>query len=145
MTEGKVAAGMFHRINDFAFARNERQAVGFGLFHLLVIVVAMSLALLTYGLIFGFESFANASERTESFRNFSKAVVWLEMGYIGFLVFQLLSAKNRLNDLRSAIAGVVAVVLTGGALVLGLLVVSGLSILRPRAVNAAGDANEGAE
>lgn len=141
----KMAAGMFHRINDFAFARNERQAVGFGLFHLLIVMVGMALALLTYGMIFGFESFANAAERSESFHNFQKAIVWLEMGYVGYLVFQLLSAKNRLNDVRSAIAGVAAVVLTGGALVLGLLVVSGLSILRPRAVSVAGDVNEGAE
>ncbi|MBM3618690.1 MAG: hypothetical protein FJX23_09165 [Alphaproteobacteria bacterium] len=145
MTEGKVSVGMFHRINDFAFARNERQAVGFGLFHLLVVLLGLSLALVVYGLLFGFESFANATERTESFRNFSNAIVMLEMGYIGYLSYQILAAKNRLSDLRSALAGVVGIVLTGGALVLGLLVVSGLTILRPLPSKTAGDANEGAE
>lgn len=145
MMAEKQVAGMFHRVNDFAFARNEKQAVGFYLFHLLVAVVGLAMAVLVYGLVFGFDNFAAAETKSESLRNFQRAIVWVQMGYVGYLVFHLLSAKNRLRDFRAAAAGVLAVVLTAAGLILGMLVVACLSILRPKVAIAADGAGEKGE
>lgn len=119
--------GMFHRINDFAYPRNEKQAVGFGLFHLLVVTLGGMLAFLVFGLLFGQEALGQENAGT-----LRSGVMMLSVGYTGWLACRLLAAKGRMADLRSVALGVFAVVLATQGALLGMMVVAALSILQPK-------------
>lgn len=125
---------MFYRINDFAFARSAKQAAGFYMFHSVVAVLGMLTALLVYGFVFGDESFFSADVKDEAYLAF----IYLGIAYIGYLTYRILAAKNRLQDLGSLLAGVFGVIAAFKGLIVGMLVVSCLSILLPRAENKKG-------
>lgn len=125
-------AGMFHRINDFGFPRSEKQAVGFYLFHSFVALIGMVLALIVYGVIFGLDAFRATQENIEDSALLMRAVQILSTCYVTYLTVQVLAAKNRLRDPKAVLSGLAGIVLALSGLLMGMIMVSGLSILRPK-------------
>lgn len=123
---------MFHRIRDFRFARNARQALGFYLFHLLIGVVGFMLAVMSYQLVFGLPQ---GESQLHALARVSSAVA---MGYVGWLSYKLLAAKNLLGRPVLWFYGVLGILLAIAGMLLGLLVPACFSILRPREEDAAG-------
>ena len=124
---------MFYRMNDFAYARNARQALGFYFFHLLVGVLGFLLAVTCYKLLFGFP------EGDAALLTLSKVSSAVAMVYVGYLSYRLLEAKRRLNQPRMWALAMLGVALSLAGMLLGLVVAACFSILHPRpAANPAG-------
>lgn len=121
---GVSAEGMFHRIHDFGYQRNEKQAIGFGLFHLLLLLVGFVVALTLHGVLFA------APAEGEALLH--QAVMVLSVAYIGWLAYRVLSAKGRMADVKSLLAGAAAVVLSVYGALLGLMVVVALTVLKSK-------------
>lgn len=117
--------GMFHRISDFGFARNARQALGFYLFHLFVGAMGFMLAVLCYKLVFGLE------QGDATLLSLSKVSSMMAMVYVGYLNVKLLQAKGRMTQLSKWLYAVLALFLSLGGILLGLVVPACFSILRP--------------
>jgi hypothetical protein len=122
---------MFHRISDFAFARNAKQALGFYLFHLTLGSLGFLLAVVCK-LLFGLP------EGDAALLTLSKVATALALLYIGYLTYRLLEAKNRLGQPKMWALAMLGLGLSLAGMLLGLVVAACLSILRPLPVTAKG-------
>lgn len=120
---------MFHRISDFAFARNAKQALGFYLFHLTVGLLGFVLAVVCYKLLFVLP------EGDAAPLLLLKAAM---LPYVGYLTYRLLEAKNRLDQPVMWVLAALGLGLSLAGALLGLVVAACLSILRPLPVMAKG-------
>lgn len=116
---------MFYRINDFAFARNARQALGFYLFHLMVGLLGFVLAVVCYKLLFGLP------EGDAGLLWLSKVASAVALVYVGYLNYRLLEAKNRLGQPKMWALALLGLSLSLAGMLLGLVVAACLSILHP--------------
>lgn len=123
---------MFHRISDFAFARNAKQALGFYLFHLTVGLLGFMLAVVCYKLLF------DLPEGNAALLALSKVATAVGLVYVGYLTYRLLEAKNRLGQPKMWALAALGLGLSLAGMLLGLVVAACLSILRPLPVTAKG-------
>lgn len=123
---------MFHRISDFGFARNAKQALGFYLFHLTVGLLGFVLAVVCYKLLFGLP------EGDAALLFLSKVATAVALLYVGYLIYRLLEAKNRLGQPKMWALAALGLCLSLAGMLLGLVVAACLSILRPLPVTVKG-------
>ena len=125
--------GMFYRIRDFAYARNAKQALGFYLFHLLVGALGFALAAAACKLTIGLP------EGEAGMLMLAKVATVLSMGYVAYLSYRLLEAKNLLRQPKYWLFALLGLAVSMGGMLLGLVGVACFSILRPAASEAGRD------